>query len=604
MTDVIIKIDSLPLDNKKIIIYNDVSNNFISDYIFKVDKNYISEQKIKNIYSDSYKNGIKGYGKISGFTYEKNETQVIESEIKVRYQDKVKVTTTVNGAFTINQLDESKTYDVYARPLNGTYETKIATNVEPIHDVKSYDMSIYTSMPSILYKNLENKIFIYVYENVGNVTYTLENSPIGVSIQDNVIIIKSNSDSLLFSVIVTDSIGQTRTIPINVNLSNTQIVKLPLEKDIIDVNGNSSWQHYGTNDFINGWMRTSGNNHIYSNDIKKFEKDFSVSMNVVMWDMTKKEKAFNVIFSSGETSSTFQSIFLCVNDTYNLSSQNLAGYLRFYDGIDNIEINSANNKLNEYRNYYIKIYMKNNIEYLQINDFIFSNKLLSITNFSDFVLPLRIGANLWDENNSKGLRGRFNGLIKNFTFSNGYVYDEKPQFDNNTIYEIDFKNNLTNYYEPVIKNLITDVSDGYKLNGVSSYIQLNGNTVNQLKLTSNQTLTIEFTPLNETFVILDETISKGGFEIKFESSVLKYTKSDGTIYNTNLKLNLNVKNTLKIQKENNLLLVDLNNIKLYNQPLFRLSNVPIIYIGVNKNTTKTGFMSGIIHKFRVVDFLE
>lgn len=541
----------------------------------------------------------KGYGKIEGDTYEKSIDKVIESQITIKSNNFNKIVNTNNGHFIINQLNENLTYDVYAKPLNGTYDTKIASTITPIHDVNSYNMNNYISIPDILYKNITNKLIIYTKENVGDLSYTLENSPIGVSILDNNITILSNTDSLSFSVKVTDSIGQENILDVDVNLVDNQIIKLPLEKDIIDINGNSTWQHYGTNDFINGWMRTTGNNHIYSNDIKRFEKDFSVSFNMVIYDTTKKNTAYTSVFSSGELNSTVGS-HIGWHGTYGSDSNlyTLFSYLKQNDSQFR-----SNYRVSEYRNLYIKLFRKNNIEYIQINNFIYNTVSYSFS-ISDSVMPFRIGTEMWNDTNTSGLKGNFVGLIKNFTFSNGYVYDEIPTFDIQTIYQIDFTNNMTNYYELIIKNQITDVSSGYQLNGASSYIQLNGNTVNQFNLPNNQTLTIEFTPTNDTFILLDETISGGGFDIRFESGILKYIKSDGTLYATNLTLNFNVKNILKIQKENNLLLINFNNNKLYNQPMFRLGNIPQINIGANINTTNSGFMNGIIHKFRVTDFLE
>ena len=365
---------------------------------------------------------LSGKGAVNGTTYKNSEDEVIESTVyatPIGYPWIKSAVSTNLGKFSISHLSTNVKYDIYAKPINSEYQTKIATAITPTKSNSSYDFSIYSINDSYVYKSVPYTFKVNVVDNAGGVTYAISLAPVGVSISSDGIVTVDRAEIGAINFIVEasdDVLAVTKTLPINMYVNDVVYNNLPLRTNSTDTVQGDTWASIGTMQHVGGWGVFMNGAH-YTKDLDlTFKEEFSISFTFVKYSFMDNPHFYGTIVSAG-----------------NYTNLNTLFYISLYgrnnDGNDGGLIFNCNNgsryisrhRFAEYKEYAITYVVKNRIIQLYIdgaldfsyemNDNTYDKMHVPLTN------PMRIGYNNTTTANVK--KESFGGLIRDFSITNG-----------------------------------------------------------------------------------------------------------------------------------------------------------------------------------------
>lgn len=425
---------------------------------------------------------LSGTGSVKGNTYLNDEQTIIESEVYAvpsSIDTNIKThSNTSDGAFVIRNLSTSIPYDIYAKPTNNSYNAKIASAVYPTDDITNYDFSLYANYDTKIYKGEKYYFQTKAVNSVGALSYNLSGTPVGVTVDtDGVVSVNTSTvGPLSYTIDVSDSeLGVTKSLPINMNISDVTKYSLPLTTDGTDVISSDLWNAKGVVKHHNGYAQFK-DSYYYNNLNLNLLQEYTISVSFVVHSYADGNIG---VFSGSTWSPTSQRVYLVIHDTRRLylylnGSAQYLGYIR------------------EYKKYNLTITMKDNILTAYINSTISHvYDTNDLTRYRGSVAdPFVIGAAMTGSSTFTS----FNGIMNNFNIINGKadIITDITSSNNAEYTIVPSLNMQTNFFELPITNTTTydSVSNAIKFNNSELYYKTN--YLNSMHLPSEYVISITF----------------------------------------------------------------------------------------------------------------
>lgn len=401
-----------------------------------------------------------GKGAFSGATYEGDLNVMIESEVYAAPSTTPWIkftTTTIDGKYTISKLNTDVLYDVYAKPVTGQYQTKIASNLKPSDNISSYDYNIRIMHDDIVYQNIPYKFKVHVIDGKGDTNYAISNGTSGVSINSDGIVTFSSgiTGPIRFNVEASDSIlSVTKSSTVELNVVPVSYYNLPLALDGKDLSTNVMWDEVGTVEHIDGYARFDNISHYKSDMSLKLENEFSISFSFVKYSFINNDFYNSTVFHTGDHTKPNDVFFI------KLFSEMSGNRRLFIKGNGSTQY-TGRHSFSEYIQYDVFIMLNRNTLSMYINGSLDYTVQVAVENIdkirAGLANPARIGYTATTLTNQR--KEMFGGLIKDFKIVNGRASVDNMQVRENVNFgKYSIKpsvNCITNYYELPITNTTT-----------------------------------------------------------------------------------------------------------------------------------------------------
>lgn len=218
-----------------------------TQYVQQVNISHLNSQTVQQLelYSNYNTNGL-----LSGGTYINDADTTCESTVDLYHNDvHIERQTTNDGKYKFTRLNVNTSYSLYALPTSGAYNAKVISDLVPIDDNINYNFKFYASYSSDYITSTERYIYTSVFDTKGELIYTLDAPPNGVTVsQTGVITVNVPTPGAYnFNVnCICTELKLTKSINININVYDYLYrLSLASPNTLID-STNTAWTIDGT----------------------------------------------------------------------------------------------------------------------------------------------------------------------------------------------------------------------------------------------------------------------------------------------------------------------------------------------------------------------
>lgn len=208
--------------------YVDVTITKISDIEFMQPSEFSVHYTLNSFLqkpSDLFKHIHLGNGTLKGATFLKSiNSPFKENKIELYFKDsKISETVTIDGLFAFTSLNQNLKYDIKATPLDNSYNPRLIVNMQPQVTNESFKFLFYCLYDKTMKVSTTRKIRTVTYDTRGLLQYSIDNPPIGVSIDEmGVITVNINTiGDYEFTVNCSDDVLElTKSFTMQLNVTN------------------------------------------------------------------------------------------------------------------------------------------------------------------------------------------------------------------------------------------------------------------------------------------------------------------------------------------------------------------------------------------------